>query len=123
MNPTNWKQLIYESCSRIADKKYQSRAWFGLGSEVSSPEELYCELFDDLLFEEFLESKESNLSQEHRNIGLLLKDTLNDYPLKDDDFIDPQIVIDDPKWEEVRKLAKRFLELFERPENGSSRAF
>ena len=53
MPPREWKNLVIDSVSKIADGAYQERSWLGRGPEVSSPEECYSTLFDDYLFEDF----------------------------------------------------------------------
>lgn len=108
-----WKKNVLEAIKDISDKSYQEKAWFGIGGKVSSLEEMYCILYDSLLFEDFLISKEIGLNSKQIELGeILLKklDKFNDtFP---EDYIDPKVVLNHPLWIEVREAAKQFLDSF-----------
>ena len=110
MNPEEWKQNILRAVQHIGSRHYQEDSWFGKGKAVSSPEELYCELFDDYLFEEFLMSDVISLTEVQREKGNLLKEKLEKfYDIQGNDALDPLAVIDDPRWEDIRSTARIFL--------------
>lgn len=94
---------------KISDRQYQLQSWFGEGSRISSPEELYCGLVDDYLFGEFLLDNNLALTEAQHQTGTLLKQTLENYFEKISDTPDPHDIIDDPEWDRVRQSAKEFV--------------
>jgi hypothetical protein len=112
MNASSWKNAILDVIHRIADKPYQENSWFGIGKQVSSPEELYCELFDDFMYNEFLESDDLSLTYHQRALGMMLRDAMNQYADSTDYLTDPVKVYNDPQWDKIRKLAKKFRDTF-----------
>ena len=108
-----WKKETLETIKDISDKSFQERAWFGIGDEVSSLEEMYCVLYDDLVFEDFLTSKEVGLNPKQIKLGEVLLEKLdkfsNAFP---EDYIDPKVVLNHLLWIEVRKAAKQLLDSF-----------
>jgi hypothetical protein len=59
MSPDHWRLAVSAVVEKIADEHYQRTAWLGLDPKiVSSPDELFCQLFDDLQFHAFLASPE-----------------------------------------------------------------
>jgi hypothetical protein len=112
MKPEVWKKHILDVVSRIADQKYQEKTWFGKSEKISSPEELYCELFDDYMYEDFLNSPIVNLNSSQKKLGRELKIKLDQFSIKYGDFTDPKKVFKDPLWDKIRKSAKSFLESF-----------
>lgn len=113
MKPEIWKKNILEVVSYIADKNYQEKTWFGNSKEaVSSPEELYCTLFDDFIYEDFLNSATIELSSKQRELGWMLAQQMDLYQNNNPEKIDPKEIFNDPSWDEVRKSAQKFLESF-----------
>jgi len=109
MGSEEWRRLVVAAIGKIADRTYQERTWFGADNRMSSPEELYCELFDDLLYDDFLEAGEIMLSEQQKAQGRVLKQALEDYSAELGDTPDPHLVINDPRWEAIRKAADSFL--------------
>lgn len=68
MNIEIWKEKILEVMEEISNEEYQREAWLGNGEKVSSPEELYCNLLDDFIFEDFLK-KNAVLSEDQLYLG------------------------------------------------------
>lgn len=58
-----WKENILEVIEEISSEDFQKETWFGNSDKVSSPEELYCNLLDDFVFEKSLENKDLALSK------------------------------------------------------------
>lgn len=116
MDANDWKHLVVEEARNVSDRNYQERAWFGGADYISSPEELYCRLFDDFLFGDFLSDQRVALNDDQREAGFVLKAALEHYPLEEG--CDPKNVFDDPRWEVVRYAAKAFVRTME---NGSIR--
>ena len=108
-NFADWTKLIINSVDRVSDKSYQDRSWFGGSKEISSPNEMFCELFDDLDFESYLESGNVALTSTQRSSGEILKEKMNNYLVPTGDFLDPRKVIDDPAWHEIRAAASDFV--------------
>ena len=70
MSPEDWKSAIRGALHHVADEAYQRRSWFRLSpTECSSPDDVFCRLFDDLYFSEFLASGEVNLTDQKRMAG------------------------------------------------------
>ena len=94
---------------KISDRGYQELSWFGQGAVMSSPEELYCGLVDDLLFDEFLSQSASVLTDKQREAGLALKAEMDAYFASVGELPDPFRVFSDPDWEKVRERACDFV--------------
>jgi hypothetical protein len=112
MEPSFWKECVLKVVSKIADKPYQERTWFSDGGELSSPSDLFCELFDDYIFDEFLSSSDVGMNDVQRSLGIELKKIMNEYAPNDDNLEDVKKIFDDPKWEDIRETAKQFLNSF-----------
>jgi hypothetical protein len=107
MTIDDWKRQITAVVRQISDRQYQQDTWFGGGTRVSSPEELYCSLFDDALFERFLDENRHLLTARQLAAGNLLKTKMEGYNLSEP--ADPAEVIDSPEWKGVRSAATNFL--------------
>lgn len=112
MSPEKWRNNILHVVAQIASREYQQRSWFGIGTESSSPEELYCLLFDDFMYDEFLNSPAVGLTPTQKARGVELKEELDAYSELVGDYMDPAKVIDDPRWEGIRAAAQTFLNSF-----------
>jgi hypothetical protein len=119
MTTEKWLQAIRGVIAKIADKDFQERAWTGKGPEVSSPDEMYCQLFDDLMIEAFVEQVELTPAQT-RGIETLIE-KMETVPAASPDSIDEKLLLADPKWHEVREFAKELYQLLAgaRSENSS----
>jgi hypothetical protein len=111
MNKEAWSRQIRRAIEHVSDRQYQEETWFGGHDRISSPAELYCQLFDDALFEKFLEEHKSKFTTGQLETGLALKQKMEEYQLADNS--DPHQVIDDPGWDEIRSAAADFLNAFE----------
>lgn len=112
MDKNSWKSAVLDVIRRIADESYQRTAWFGEGPYVSSPEEIYCELFDDYIYDDFLGAVDVDMTSQQRVLGVELRDVMNKYADSVEYLSDPRKVSDDPQWEVVRKAARAFLDSF-----------
>ena len=108
IEPAEWTTLITDSVDRLADRNYQERAWFDKSNEVSSPDEMFCQLFDDLDFESYLRSEAIRLTERQRELGRVLEARMNHYANRTPSILDPYTVINDPEWDEIRKAAQDF---------------
>lgn len=109
MSPKLWRERIIEAVQDIADEKFQKSAWFAKSEEISSPEEVYSRLFDDFIFDEFLESDEVGLTADQKQKGRYLVEAMNAYPENSSNLPSPEVVIDDPQWKRIREVAQDFL--------------
>ena len=110
---SEWTKLIKESAEHVADRAYQERSWFGQGPEVSSPDEMFCRMFDDLDLEEYLKSGQVSLTPAQKGKGEQLRDAMNRYAARTGVSLDPSEVINDPAWEKIRKAAADFANTLE----------
>lgn len=109
MDFETWKNLILDMATQISDREYQASSWFGKGEFVSSPDELYNGLFYDGMIEEFLETHTKDLTEEQSKAGRELVRQMNQYSPASIEHLDPAKVIDDPRWDEVRRSALSFV--------------
>ena len=103
MEINEWKKCVLKAVKDIADANFQKRDRY-----VSSPEEMYCMLFDDFMFKEFLELKSSGLNLEQITLGHNLACKLEEYSYVID-RLDPEEISADPKWHNIQVCAKKFL--------------
>lgn len=108
-----WLAKIVEVVRAIADRSYQARSWFGMSEEeVSSPEEIYNQLFDDLSFHLFFTTYSSQLTDKQRLAWKDLENKLESYAAATPEKMDPKYVFNDPRWDVIRNSARDFLEIF-----------
>lgn len=112
-----WRENVIKAVKDIANKKFQQRSWFGKSIEMSSPDEVYNTLFDDVLFEDFLQSSDIGLTKSQQKCGLALIDALESYSPNGSRLPSPEVMIDDPKWQVARNAANTFLESLENKDN------
>lgn len=94
----------------LASEEFQRKSWFEEGPENTfSPDELICEFFDDLFFEEFLASKEVDLDNEQRRAGEELYASLDSFSRCTPSHLEAAIVFRYPQWHKIRTLATLFL--------------
>lgn len=95
---------LLDQIRKLASREYQARAWFALGPEVSSLEEMYCMSVDDLQIETYRDAVPA--------IGALIHALVYAsprLPLDDNGFCVPAVIIDHPAWLAVRQVAATFL--------------
>jgi hypothetical protein len=110
MTPQEWKDSILKAVQRMSDVEYQHRSWFGHGPEVDSPDEMFCELFGDLQFEEFLRTDAGALSTAQQAAAFRLRDELDDFAKQSPTKLEAQDVFNDPRWQRIRTLAKAIID-------------
>jgi hypothetical protein len=103
-----WRVLIADSLTRLADVEFQRAAWFGK-DQHTSPGEQISQLVDAFGFEEFIRSPEINLSgaQEVPAFDLLAR--LERYGGGRGVRLNPYKVINDPEWVAIRADARLVL--------------
>ena len=115
MTNSEWTALVKQAAANVADKAYQQRSWFGKGPEVSSPDELFCSMFDDLDFDGYLSSDKVSLTPLQRDCGERLRRAMNRYAERTGTSLSPSDVINDPEWDEVRMAAAEFVRTLSLP--------
>lgn len=122
ISTSNWKDLIADEVKHIADQEYQAKSWFGHSDKVSSPDEMFNRLFDDLHFEDFLGTPGNGLNAEQQFRGEALRDKMNAYAARTPPILDPAEVFNDPDWCEIRAIASDFYKSLLVDERGSGGA-
>ena len=109
MEPTLWKKHVFDVVRQISDPDYQRRSWFGIGPEQSSPTEMFCMLFDDLLFEEFTKNNPAELSPAQIRAACVLIAAMDEFDGSSTSELSPSKVFDDHRWQRVRQAAQALL--------------
>ena len=111
-----WRKNACEIIGNVADEEFQRDAWFGKGGYVSSPQEVFNQVFNDLAFEEFIVSPEIDLNDLQKAAANRLVEKMRYFEKLVSEDLRPEQVIDHPAWREVRQTAKRLLDLLQCPE-------
>lgn len=111
-----WRRMVEGVVRSIADDAMQRRAWFGIGPEVSSPDEAFCQFFDDAAIEEFLARGDNGLTEIQVAAGVKLMEMMDKLSRETPKSIRPEDLIDDPRWERIRVAADEFSRLLCFPE-------
>ena len=109
MDSELWKSQLRSVLERLADENYQRQAWFDRHSEISSPDELICQLYGDQLFEAFIESESIGLSPEQKQAARRFAELMTRFCEATPTKLDAHLVIDDPRWARIRGAAKKLL--------------
>jgi hypothetical protein len=108
-----WRNIVTEVVGEIADENLQRRAWFGIGPEVSSPEDDISAFFGDAAIEEFLNRDDTGLNETEIKAGRDLFELMSELADQTPEHIDPHVLIDDPRWQKIREAAARFYKLLQ----------
>lgn len=106
-----WRKAVEQVVGGVADEALQRRAWFGIGPEESSPDEEFCQFFDDAAIEEFLDRDDTGLNERQIKSGRHLVKLMRQLSDHTPNHINPADLIDDPRWQEIREAAARFHQL------------
>jgi len=109
-----WRKVVEQIVKGIADEELQRRAWFGIGPEESSPDEMTNQFFGDAAIEEFLRRRDTRLNDLQIKSGKHLIILMNEFSKQTPEVIDPSKAIDDPRWRQIREAAGRFSDLLSR---------
>jgi hypothetical protein len=112
MNQDDWLWKILTVVDAIASREYQLGAWFGFAGSVSSPDELYNQLFDDATFALFFKQYSAEFSEIQKSAWKELEGKLESYAGVMPRTMNPYTVFNDPRWEDIRESARRFLGVF-----------
>jgi hypothetical protein len=108
-----WKDNIIDIICDIADKKKQEESWPVGKDDIPSIIEMY-ELLEDFRIEEFLASKDNNLTDQQVKLGKQLVEAMSEYSPPGKELPDEENVLNDPRWNKVRFAATEFLESLKR---------
>jgi hypothetical protein len=113
MNLNAWRKVVEQVVGGIANEALQRRAWFGIGPEESSPDEEFCMFFDDAAIEAFLDRDDAGLDDKQVKAGKHLVKLMSELSDQTPEHIEPEDLIDDPRWQEIRKAAALFHKLLQ----------
>jgi hypothetical protein len=108
VNLSAWLQVIKQTVGAIADEDLQRRSWFGLGPEISNPDEEFNALLGDAAIEEFLRRDDTGLNDLELEAGRHLAGLMRNLSNQTPEHIEPGDLIDDPRWKTIREAAARF---------------
>ena len=108
---------FYEGLIELSDVEIQKKKWLNINNDtgfISSFDELYCSLFDDMDFD--IEIKKIQ-NPDLENKLMLLKNKLNNYsvPVENRDSYNDSIIINDTKWIEISDFAKEIIKQIDKP--------
>ena len=109
ITPERWKAETKAVLERLADETYQRLAWFNKHQEVSSPDELINQLFDDFSFERFIQDEEIDLSHAQKAAARRFFAMVTRFCEGTPPTLNPETTIDDSRWAEIRNEAKELL--------------
>jgi hypothetical protein len=113
MTAERWLSNLLEAAADIADKQHQELRWLAPDAYAwERREELINVLFDDCVFEGFIEEYSHTFSKEQSRTAFDLRDELNGYSDATPQWLDPAEVLADPRWESIRQKAIAFVAAF-----------
>lgn len=104
-----WRHVVFDAIEAVSNLDLQKRAWFGVGTEQSSPDEMINQLLGDAALEDFLRLESNDMSEEQIRVGWELLRETNLFVDGTPDFLKPADVINDLRWVNIRMLATAFL--------------
>ncbi len=107
-----WLENIIGAVMHFADQDYQRSAWFGHARSVSSPAEMYNELYDDVAFTLYRDQYGSLFSDDQRSAWMGFDEAVERFGQNLDESAKPEMVLEDPEWLQVGLAAKQFLRVF-----------
>ena len=108
INKYEWLKNVMNTVREIADPEFQQRVWVdGAGPEFSDWTEVMCKLFDDFLFDDFVDRdwQQFGFSSESHQLLVQLREQLNNYEEKETNAE----IVADPKWQQIREFAGKVL--------------
>lgn len=120
MSHDEWLNQIIDAARDIASRDFQEEAWFPGGKVVSSPDEVYQVLIEDVTFDLFFEMYSQKFNAHQIQTAHELRSILQDYYDRLPVHPDPRLVLDDPNWDLVRQSADRFVRAFSDRHSGGS---
>ena len=113
INVAGWRRLIRQTVAVIANEQFQRATWFGHSSYFSNPDEIFNQFFGDVATKEFLERDDTGLNDLQMEAGKKLLRKMEILADSTPNSIDPKMLIDDPRWRDIRQSAAHFSSLLE----------
>jgi hypothetical protein len=113
MSYEQWLTSILEVARETSSREFQEEAWLSGRPSTSSPREIYINLFDAYTFDLFYEMYSKDFTPQKLIAWKEVKQQLETYLEKWDEFPNERVVFDDPDWQLVRDAAARFVSAFE----------
>ena len=105
-----WRNDAYEVLASIADRDFLREVWSGKTRYISTPTEIYNEVFSDAFLGEYARP-ELGLDEAQKAAGKAFIDSMEHFDSIGGPELPWQEVIDHPGWIKVREAAKKFLDL------------
>jgi len=105
-----WLKNACDVLDDIADPNHLREAWSGKSRYISSPTEIYNNVFSDAVIDEYMDA-DLDLDEAQKAAGKSFIDSMEDFDKIGGPELPWQEVIDHPGWIKVREAAKRFLDL------------
>jgi hypothetical protein len=104
-------KFFYDFLVELSDVEIQKKLWLNINNNtehISSFDELYCSLFDDMDFDIEIQKIQN---QDLENKLILLKNKLINYSVlsKSRNLQNDSIIIKDPKWIEICSFTKEII--------------
>lgn len=107
-----WLDRVLSVVQAIADRKRQEEVWPNPNFSWEQPNELVNSLFDDCLFEAFVERNQQNFTAEQRASSNDLLHEFQGFLAATPETLDPIDTLTDPRWQSIRSSAARFTMAF-----------
>jgi hypothetical protein len=110
--PKLWIRNVIESIKQIASAEFQEKGWVkGEIHEYCTFVETMCGLFDEGVFDDFIDNKAKEFGFTDDQIEKFddLRLALNEYDAEHGCYEDPNDIIRDPEWLKIRRMAKDVL--------------
>ena len=106
--PDEWQSAITSVVKNIADKDFQEEEWLSDKENATSPKDLYCALFEGFSFVDFLKTPDKTRTEEQQLYGKKMTRAMIGYFKLRGKNPDPELVFNDPLWDNVRITAQNY---------------
>lgn len=114
MTPERWIANLIDAARDLAGKERQERGWRAPDRHAwECPDEWINVIFDDCVFDLFLEQYGEGFSGEQRVAAFGVRDALKAFCDGTPQVLEPAVTLADPRWELVRQKATEFVCAFE----------
>jgi len=105
-----WLKNACDVLDDIADPNYLREAWSGKSKYISTPTEIYNNVFSDAVIDEYMDA-DLGLDEAQKVAGKEFIDRMRYFDRLGGPELPWDVVIDHPDWVKVREAAKKFLDL------------
>lgn len=107
-----WLKNACEVLDAIADEDFLRDAWSGQSRYISTPTEIYNNVFSDAAIDEYADN-DLGLDEAQKAAGKEFIDRMEDFDKIGGPELPWDVVIDHPDWVKVREAARKFLDLLQ----------